>query len=102
MWIINTFHTYSALHKRLACFKGILEVTQDALMISYDVCSLFTNIPLSETIDIEVKIILENKKDLKFSENELTKLFGFASSQTHFHFDGPALANLFMGYNWQK
>ena len=33
-------------------------------MISYDVCSLFTNIPQSETIDIAVKLILE--KTLSF------------------------------------
>ena len=79
-------------------------------MVSYDVCDLFSNIPLS--------IILENKKDLKFSENELTKLFRFATSQMHFYLDakifhqvdgvamgsplGPALANWFMGYNEQK
>ena len=99
--------------------KDIQEVSkQDSFMVSYDVCSLFTNIPLSETIDIAVKLILENKKDLKFSENELTKLFRFATSQAHFYFDGkifnqvdrvamgsplgPALANLFMGYYEQK
>ena len=99
--------------------KDIQEVsTQDSFMVSYDVCSLFTNIPLSETIDIAVKLILENKKDLKFSENELTKLFRFATAQTHFYFDGkifdqvdgvamgsplgPTLANLFMGYYEQK
>ena len=72
----------------------------------------------SETIDIAVKLILENKRDFKFLENELTKLFRFATSQTHFYFDGkifdqvdvvamdsplgPALANLFMGYNEPK
>ena len=55
--------------------KDIQEVsTQDSFMVSYNVCSLFTNIPLSETIDIAVKLILE-KRDLKFSENELTKFF---------------------------
>ena len=80
--------------------------------------SFFINIPPRETIDIAVKLILENKKDLKFSENELTKLFRFATSQMHFYFDGkifdqadgvamgsplgPALANLFMSYNEQK
>ena len=68
--------------------KDIQEVsTQDSLMVSYNVCSLFTNIPLSETIDIAVKLISENKKDLKFSENEFTKLFRFATAQTHFYFD---------------
>ena len=99
--------------------KDIQKVsTQDSFMVSYDVCSLFTNIPLSETIDIAVKLILENKKGLEFSENELTKLFHFPMSQTHFYFhgkifdqvDGVAmgsplgtdLSNLFMGYNEQK
>ena len=87
-------------------------------MVSYNFCSLFTNILLSETIGITVKLILENKKNLKFSENKLTSLLCFATLQTHFYFDekifnqvdsvsmesplGPALANLFMGYNKQK
>ena len=68
--------------------------------------SFFTNIPLSKTIDIPVKLILENNN----SKNELTKLFRFTMSQTHLYFDGkifdqvdgvamtsplrPALANL--------
>ena len=99
--------------------KDIQEVsTEDFFIVSYNVCSLFTNIPLSETVNIAVKLILENKKDLKFLENESTKMFRFATSQTHFCFDGntlnqvdrvvmgsplgPALANLFMSYNEQK
>ena len=41
-------------------------------MVSCDVSSLFTNIFLIENIVIVVKLILENKKDLKFLENELT------------------------------
>ena len=44
--------------------KDIQEVsTQHSFMVSYDVCSLFTNIPRNETSDIAVKLILENKKD---------------------------------------
>ena len=99
--------------------KDIQEVsTQDSFMVSYDVCSLFTNIPVSETIDIAVKLILENKKGLKFSENELAKLFRLAMSQTYFYFDGkifeqvdgvatvspsgPSLTNFFVGYYEQK
>ena len=96
--------------------KDIQEIsTQDSFMVSYNFCGLFTNIPLSETIDIAVKLILEYKKNLKFSGNELTKLFRFATSQTHSYFDGkifdqvdgvvmgsplgPVLANLFLGNN---
>ena len=75
--------------------KDIQEVsTQNSFMVSYDVCSLFTNIPLSETIDIAVKLFLENKKDLKFSENKLTKLFRLAKSQTYFYFDGKIFDQL--------
>ena len=36
--------------------------------------------PLSETIHIAVKLILENKKDLQL-------LFRLAMAQTHFYFD---------------
>ena len=62
--------------------------TQDSFMVSYDVCSVFTNVTLSETIDIAFKLILENKKDRRFSKNELPELFGFAMAQIHFYFDG--------------
>ena len=62
--------------------------TQDSFMVSYDVFSFFTNIILSETTDIAVKLILESKKHLEFSENDLTKSFRFATSETHFYFDG--------------
>ena len=84
-------------------------------MVSFDVCSLFTNIPLNETIDLAVNLILSNKPDLKITHAELRELFVFATSKTNFIFqvviydqiDGiamgsplaPILANLFMGYN---
>ena len=88
-------------------------------LISYDVCSLFTSIPLTETIDIAADLLFEYNPDFKITENESKKLSDFAASGTHFLFDGsfydqidgvamgsplgPVLANLFMGYheaNW--
>ena len=91
----------------------------DYFLVSYDVCSLFTSIPLSETIEIAVELIFQNKANSKISKNELQQLFKFATSGTHFLFKGnfydqidgvsmgsplgPVLANLFMGYherNW--
>ena len=53
-----------------------------------DVSSLFTNIPLSETIDLAVNAIFESNTelDLKLSKTELKELFNFASSHTHFFF----------------
>ena len=60
----------------------------DYFPVSYDVCSLFTSIPLSETIEIAVELIFQNKPNLKISKNELQQLFKFATSGTHFLFKG--------------
>ena len=87
--------------------------------VSFDVTSLFTNIPLVETIEIAADLICQNDKTLKINKNELKKLFLFATAQTHFSFEdmmydqvdgvamgsplGPVLANIFMGHhedNW--
>ena len=84
-------------------------------LISFDVTSLFTNIPLEETINIAVGTIFENYPNVKFTRKELQKLFKIATSETHFIFsneiydqiDGdsmgshlaPILANLFMSYH---
>ena len=96
--------------------KEVQEVSSsNKFMISYDVCSLFTSIPLKETIDIALNLIFDKYPDLKITRQELKKLFEFATSGTHFLFDGsyydqidrvvmgsplgPVLANLFMGFH---
>ena len=56
-------------------------------LISY-VCSLFTSIPLQETIDIAVDLLFEYNPNFKITQNELRKLFDFSTSGTHFLFDG--------------
>ena len=87
-------------------------------LISYDVSSLFTNIPLDETVEIAVNKILKNRQDVKIAKRKLTKHFLFATAQTHIMFNGnfydqidgvamgsplaPVLANLFMGFNESK
>ena len=87
-------------------------------VVSYDVTSLFTNIPLQETIDIAINLIFNHNPNLNITRKELKKLFLFATSQTHFIFnsnfynqvDGvamgsplaPVLANIFMGFHESK
>ena len=82
-------------------------------LVSFDVVSLFSNIPLHKTINMAVDIIFANDKSIKMSKAQLKKLFLFATSQNHFLFQGqyydqidgvamgsplgPVLANLFMG-----
>ena len=103
-------------------FSFVNELSQisskDTFLISYDVTSLITNIPLSETIDLAVNTIFQHEPNLKMKKEELRKLFTFATSESHFIFDGkiydqidgvtmgsplgPVLANLFMGYHEGK
>ena len=88
-------------------------------LISFDIQSLFTNVPLAETLDIAVNLIHTNNTNFPVSKTDLKKLFLFATSETHFLFNGsyydqvdglamgsplaPVLANLFMSHherNW--
>ena len=87
-------------------------------LVSYDVTSLFTNIPLQETIDIAINLIFNHNPNLNITRKELKKLFLFATSQTHFIFNSkfynqingvamgsplaPVLANIFMGFYESK
>ena len=87
-------------------------------LVSYDVTSLFTNIPLQETIDITIILIFGHNPNLNITRKQLKKLFLFATSQTHSTFnstfynqiDGLAmgsplalvLANIFMRFHESK
>jgi len=84
-------------------------------LISFDVESLFTNIPLEECIDLAVLYISEGNPDLNLPLSDLKRLFSFATAETHFLFKGssydridgvamgsplaPVPANLFMGHH---
>ena len=87
-------------------------------LVSYDVTSLFTNIPPQETIDIAINLIFNHNPNLNITRKELQKLLLFAASKTHFIFNNkfynqingiamgsplaPVLANIFMGFHKSK
>ena len=89
--------------------------TYGKFLISFDVNSLFTNIPLEENINIAIDTIFKNYPNVKFTRKELQKLLKITTSETHFVFndaiydqidgisiDSPLasiLANLFIGYH---
>ena len=89
--------------------------TSNKFMVSFDVESLFTNIPLLESIELAVDYILSGNPNIKLSKDSLKELFLVATAQTHFLFRGkyydqtdgvamgsplaPVLANLFMGHH---
>ncbi|XP_065651060.1 uncharacterized protein LOC136079262 [Hydra vulgaris] len=57
-------------------------------IVSYDVESLFTNIPLNETIDIATEFYFKDKTCLKyFSKAQLKKLLQISTSGSHFLFN---------------
>lgn len=70
-------------------------------VLSFDVESLFTKIPLEECINLAVKYITESNPGLKLSNNELKRLFKFVAKENHFLFkvsfyhkgDGVALGS---------
>ena len=82
--------------------------------ITFDVTSLFTNIPLEKAINIATDAIFENHPHVEFTRKEFQKLFKKTTSEAYFIFnneiydqiDGvlmasllaPILANPFMGY----
>ena len=45
--------------------EKIRKIFLDICLVLYDICSLFTNIPLQETIEIEVELIFENNPQLQ-------------------------------------
>ena len=55
--------------------------THNKFMASFDVESLFTNIPY-----LAVDYIMQGNPDIKLGKKNLTKLFFFATAQTHFSF----------------
>ena len=51
------------------------------------VCNLLTSILLTETIDIAVDLLFEEKPGFKISKADLKNLFQFATSGVHFMFE---------------
>ena len=62
--------------------------TSDKFVVSFDIESLFTNIPLLQSIEIAVDYILMGNLNIKLSKDNLKELFLIATAQTHFLFQG--------------
>ena len=90
---------------------------EEDILVSYDVTALFTNVPLSETINILVDKAFTNEwfnqtYDLNLEKEELAQLLEVATTNQLFQFDGqlyeqtdgvamrsplgPLMANVFM------
>ena len=98
--------------------KIVREQNPEFFMASFDIDSLFTNVPLDETIEISVKKLFGRKKKYKgFSRQQFKKLLSLAVKDSFFLFDdtyyeqvdgvamgnplGPTLANIFLCH-WEE
>ena len=93
--------------------------TENSYLCSFDISSLFTNVPLTETIQICANKLYENEKNSPpFSKDIFIELMNMATSSVEFSFNnimykqidgismgsplGPALANIFVGFYEQQ
>ena len=64
-------------HRAKDSFRFSEEIQQvssnDNILVSYNVCSLFESMTLQETIEIEVELIFENNAQLKVMKRELKR-----------------------------
>ena len=70
-----------------------MEIPLGEILVSYDVCSLFTNVPLDETNDILVNKAFKNNwfnatYDLNITKSDLTDLLRIATKSQLFQFNG--------------
>ena len=69
--------------------KEVIEQDSGLYMASLDVESLFTNIPLEETINISCDSLFSNEAKINnFNRNDFEKLFRMALQNNFFNFDG--------------
>ena len=70
-----------------------MPIDANDILVSYDVCSLFTNVPLDETIDIIAnkdftKDWFNKPHNLNIKKSELVDLLNAASKDQLFHLEG--------------
>ena len=95
-----------------------LEVnSSDSILCSFDICSLFTNVPLAETIEICTKTLYKRSPPYS-TKHVFIELMKTATTSDEFSINnimfrqidgvamgsplGPALANIFVGYYESK
>ena len=97
-----------------------MPVDEESMMCSFDVSSLFTNVPLEETIKICADKLYERNfvGPMKLSKSNFIKLMNWATTSVEFSFNdvvyrqidgvamgsplGPSIANIFVGYQEQN
>ena len=84
-------HSIYSVHDSFAFVNELLHLdfnTNNVYMASFDITSLFTNVPLNETIDIIInKCFVSSTKFHGFSQFEFRKLLELSVRNCHFLFN---------------
>ena len=111
---INTNHTVSSTTEFIEKLQSF-NLTEGDFSVSFDVCSLYTNIPLEETIKLVAEKVFSSSSTNvpPFSKKTFIKLLTFATSGMFLYNNslykqvdgvamgsplGPSLANFFLGH----
>ena len=79
----------------------VVQVEKDELLVSFDVCSLFTNVPVDEAVKVIHRKVKQDKtvKDRTIlSPDRRVELLEVCLRSTYFSYDGTAPAPRF--YKW--
>ena len=104
---------------KIFCFVSQIKnaILSKKFLVSYDITSLFTNIPLQEPIEMVINLIFNHnpnlnirRKDLKNCSFSLHHRLIFFNSKFYNQIDevamgsplAPVLANIFMGFHKSK
>ena len=79
--------------------KNVRNQNPDLFMASFDIDSLFTNVPIDETIDISINRLFGRKKKYNgFSRKQFKKLLGFAVKNSFYSM--AHIMNRLMEWSW--
>ena len=75
--------------------KSLHKSASEYTMVSFDVASLYTNIPLDETIEIILKHLYDKETPTTtIKRKDMKKLLEFATKKSHFHFNGKVYGQI--------
>ena len=97
-----------------AFVEEMVQKDSDFFMVSQDVDSVLTNLPLHETIDICTNALFKSREKVRVSKIEFKELFSLATKKSYFIYNrelykqvdgvamdsplGPMLANVFLAH----
>ena len=90
LWkLLQRIPSMHVIHKILNSSNNWKVGDHKNFLISFDVYSLSTNIPLNETTELALDYILSNLlKNVNISRKDFQNFFQFPKSETHFYFNG--------------